>query len=88
MFKNLVVTDGRQNRSSNAQHIAEILPLVLAELASQETQLILGAGYGSAYIMPLHCVSAGATGSPLSWRRRAIFIAMLAGIALSVTNLR
>jgi hypothetical protein len=47
VFKNPVVIDDRQNRSSDAQHIAEILPLVLAKLATQETQRTSGAGCGS-----------------------------------------
>jgi hypothetical protein len=58
VFTNLVVTDDRQTRSSDAQHIAEILPLVLAKLVPQETQPISGAAAGSSHIMPPHCVSA------------------------------
>lgn len=38
MFKNLAVSDDR--RGSGVQHIADILPLVLAKYATHETQRI------------------------------------------------
>ena len=41
MFTNLAVTDDRRDRPSEVQHIADILPLVLAKYATHETQPIL-----------------------------------------------
>ena len=58
MFQNLAVTDDRRDRPSEAQHIADILPLVLAKYATQETQIIPRVEFQSSHIMPSHCVSA------------------------------
>ena len=58
MFQNLAVTDDRRDRSSEAQHIADILPLVLAKYATHETQIIPRVEFKPSHIMPSHCVSA------------------------------
>ena len=57
MFQNLAVTDDRRDRTSEAQHIADILPLVLAKYATQETQIIPRVEFKPSHIMPSHCVS-------------------------------
>lgn len=58
MFKSLAVTDDRRDRSSDVQHIADILPLVLAKYAAHyETQPIPRAEYPPSHLMPSHCVS-------------------------------
>jgi hypothetical protein len=59
MFKSLAVDDDRHDRSSGVQHIADILPLVLAKYAViHETQPIPRVEYSPSHIMPSHCVSA------------------------------
>ena len=58
MFQNLAVTDDRRDRSSEARHIADILPLVLAKYVTPETQPIPRVDHRPSYIMPSHCVSA------------------------------
>lgn len=58
MFQNLAVTDDRRDRSSEARHIAEILPLVLAKYVTPEAQTILRGEFKPSHIMPSHCVSA------------------------------
>lgn len=40
MFTSLAVNDEPRNRSGDAQHIADILPLVLEKYLSQETQRV------------------------------------------------
>ena len=57
MFQSLAVTDDHRDRTSDAQHIADILPLVLAKYVTQETQPILRVEYAPSYLMPSHCVS-------------------------------
>jgi len=58
MFTSLAVNDDRRGRSSGVQHIAAILPLVLAKYATHETQSIPRVDFGPSHIMPSHCVSA------------------------------
>ena len=58
MFTNLAVNDDRLDRSSHVQHIADILPLVLAKYATHETQPIPRVECGPSHLMPSHCVSA------------------------------
>ena len=57
MFQNLAVTDDRRDRSSEARHIAEILPVVLAKYVTPEAQTILRVECEPSHIMPSHCVS-------------------------------
>ena len=53
----LVDIDDRRDRSSDIQHIAEILPLVLAKYVSHETQTIPRVEFEPSHLMPSHCVS-------------------------------
>ncbi len=72
MFKNLAVSDDRRDRTSEVQHISDILPLVLARYEMHETQIIPRVEFKPSHIMPSHCVLASETGSSLfEWR--AIF---------------
>jgi len=57
MFKKLAVTDDRRDRPSEAQHISDILPFVLAKYATHETQTIPRVEFRPSYLMPSHCVS-------------------------------
>ena len=58
MFVRLAVHDDRRDPSSGVQHIAEILPLVLAKyVATHETQPIPRVEYPPSHIMPSPCVS-------------------------------
>jgi len=41
MFMSLAVSNEPRNRSGDAQHIAELLPLVLAKYLTPETQRVL-----------------------------------------------
>lgn len=54
----LAVDDDRLDPTSNVQHVAEILPLVLAKYGIHETQPILRVEFSPSDIMPSHCVSA------------------------------
>ena len=53
----LAVNDDRRDRSS-VQHIADILPLVLAKYATHETHPIPRVELSPSHLMPSHCVSA------------------------------
>ena len=58
MFTRLAVRDDRRDRSSGVQHIADILPLVLAKYSvAHETQPIPRVEFGPSHIMPSPCVS-------------------------------
>jgi len=57
MFQSLAETDDRRDRSGDARHIAEILPLVLAKYETHETQPMPRVDYRPSYIMPSLCVS-------------------------------
>ena len=58
MFTSLAVADDRRDRASGVQHIADILPLVLAKYATtHETQPIPRVEYSPSHIMPSPCVS-------------------------------
>jgi len=57
MFKNLADTDDRRDRPGEAQHIADILPLVLAKYATHETQPPPWVELEPSHIMPSYCVS-------------------------------
>lgn len=54
---NLAVDDDRRDGSSGVQHIADILPLVLAKYGIHETQPIPRVEYEPSHIMPSQCVS-------------------------------
>ena len=54
----LAVTDDRLDLSSGVQHIADILPLVLAKYPTHETQPMLRVESSPSHLMPSHCVSA------------------------------
>jgi len=56
MFVNLAVIDDL-DYPSNLQHIAEILPLVLAKYAIHETQPMPRVEYEPSHLMPSQCVS-------------------------------
>jgi hypothetical protein len=58
MFENLAITDDRRECSSGVQHVAEILPHVLAKYLTHETQPIPRVEYNTSHLMPSHCVSA------------------------------
>ena len=58
MFTSLAVNHDRQKRPGDVQHIAEILPLVLAKYAAHETQPIPRSECRASNIMPSPCVSA------------------------------
>ena len=58
MLKSLAVTNDRRDRSGDVQHIAQILPLVLAKYVTPETQPIPRVDCMPSYIVPSHCVSA------------------------------
>jgi hypothetical protein len=58
MFTSLAVTDDRRDRPDDVQHIAEILPLVLAKYLAYETQPKPRAELPALHIMPSLCVSA------------------------------
>lgn len=49
MLKSLAVTDDRRDRSGDVQHIADILPLVLAKYATHETQRISAVDHGPSH---------------------------------------
>ena len=54
----LAVNDDRRDRSSDVQHIADILPSVLTKYAPHETQPIPRVECTPSHLMPSHCVSA------------------------------
>jgi len=49
--------DDHRDRPSDVQHIADILPLVLAKYAIQETQTMPRVEFEPSHIMPSQCVS-------------------------------
>jgi hypothetical protein len=57
MYKSLAVTDAPCDHPSEVQHIADILPLVLAKYAIHETQPLPEVEFTPSHIMPSHCVS-------------------------------
>jgi len=57
MVQSLAVNDDRRDRSTDVQHIADILPLVLAKYSTRETQPIPRVEFEPSPIMPPHCVS-------------------------------
>jgi len=52
----LAVIDDLRARSSDVQHIADILPLVLAKYVSHETQPIPRVEFEPSHLRPSHCV--------------------------------
>jgi hypothetical protein len=58
MFTSLAINDDRRDCPSAVQHIADILPFVLAKYATHETQPIPRVECRPSHIMPSHCVSA------------------------------
>jgi hypothetical protein len=58
VFTSLADTDDQRDRSSDVQHIAAILPFVLANYAISETQRTPRVESNPSRIEPSHCVLA------------------------------